>query len=49
VGGEEGVILKIFSLINSNPEDSFVIDVGAWDGEYLSNTKKFIDLDTEGY
>ena len=42
--GEDGILLHIFSLIDVNPENSFLIDVGAWDGEYLSNTKHFIDM-----
>ena len=39
--GEEG-ILK-FILDNVGHEDKFLVDIGAWDGFHLSNTRYFIE------
>jgi len=39
--GEDGVLRYILGKI---PHERFVIDVGAWDGTHLSNTRQFIDM-----
>jgi len=39
--GEEGYLKYI--LDNIDCESKFIVDIGAWDGEYLSNTKFFTD------
>lgn len=42
--GEEGIIGYILAHISAN---KFLVDLGAWDGQHLSNTKYF--LDHQGY
>lgn len=39
--GEEGIIKFILDSIGHG--NKFLVDIGAWDGEYLSNTKMFLD------
>lgn len=36
--GEDGILEFIFSKIYENNSDRYCIDVGAWDGQHLSNT-----------
>ena len=38
--GEDGIISKILEIIPEN--DKWCVELGAWDGEYLSNTKYLI-------
>lgn len=40
--GEEGYLKYILDNIDCN--NKFIVDIGAWDGEYFSNTKMFLDL-----
>jgi len=41
-GGEDGIIAKIFEVLDSAPDfqqqQRWCVDVGAWDGKHLSNT-----------
>jgi hypothetical protein len=41
--GEDGTIDFLISQLLNPAIESFVVDIGAWDGEYLSNTKHQID------
>ena len=46
--GEDGVIDYLTTQLLNPAIESFVVDVGAWDGEYLSNTKHQIDQGSAG-
>ena len=37
-GGEDGILSKLFELIPIERGNGYCVDVGAWDGKYLSNT-----------
>lgn len=43
--GEEGYLEYILDWIHTYhlPDNRFLVDIGAWDGAHLSNTKYFID------
>jgi hypothetical protein len=40
-GGEDGILQEIFRLIDTN-DIPFCVDVGAWDGVHLSNTRALL-------
>lgn len=44
--GEQGVLERIFQ--NLNIDKGWFVDVGAWDGKYLSNTYRFVELGWDG-
>jgi hypothetical protein len=46
--GEDGIIDFLITQLLNPASESFVVDVGAWDGEYLSNTKHQIDQGSTG-
>lgn len=37
-GGEDGIIKKIFELLDDGTDQRVCVDIGAWDGKYLSNS-----------
>ena len=41
-GGEDGIIEQVFNLIGYNTIP-FCVDVGAWDGLHLSNTRNLLE------
>lgn len=41
--GEDGVIEEIFKRLHLDYANHLCIDIGAWDGQFLSNTKNLID------
>jgi hypothetical protein len=49
-GGEDGILEEIFRLLSCSPNRSFpkhCVDIGAWDGNHLSNT--FTLLNSHGW
>jgi len=46
--GEDGIIDFLITQLLNPAIENFVVDIGAWDGEYLSNTKHQIDQGSAG-
>lgn len=45
--GEDGIISRLFSLLNTSNETKWCVDVGAWDGKHLSNTYSLLHASTD--
>jgi hypothetical protein len=45
--GEDGIISRLFSLIDDSSGPRWCVDVGAWDGKHLSNTYSLLHHPTE--